>query len=190
MNAPEDTIDLMRDEFQRIIANPDSTPEIKGICVRAISEILVRVPIIEERDRLERELRETKGQLEYARARIAAITENKGDDEVTDLEKSVRQSLLDWIGAGQGDECFWEHWEECPTKIDLTPSMVWLFLEAEIGRLQRQLNSARAKLSERKTVHEWLNQIGAADKEENGKPMCLLRRLAVQFGIQPYKNDR
>ena len=144
MNTPEDTLDLMVDEFKRIIANPDSTPEIKGICVRAISEILVRVPIIEERDRLERELGQTKVQLENARARITAITENKGDDEVTSLEKLVRQSLLDWIAAGSGDECFWEHWDECPTEIDLTPNMVWLFLEAEISRLQRQLNSARA----------------------------------------------
>jgi len=218
MNTPEDTLDLMRDEFLRIIACPGATDEIKGKCVRAISEILVRVPIIQERDRLEKELRETKSKLEYSQARIAAITENKGDDSVTDLEKLVRQSLLDWIGSGMGDECFWEHWDECPTEISLTPSMVWLFLEAEISRLQRQVNSARAKLSEvtatttaegaikamqtwmdvdslaakeaklseRKTIHEWLNQIGAEDTEPNGKPMCLLRRLAVHLGIQPY----
>ena len=52
--------------------------------------------------------------------------------------------------------------------------------------LMAKLEVAQAKLSERKTVHEWLNQIGAEDTEANGKPMCLLRRLAVELGIQPY----
>lgn len=35
-----------------------------------------------------------------------------------------------------------------------------------------------AKLSERKTVHEWLNQLGIPAKE-NDKPLCLLRRLRI-----------
>lgn len=35
-----------------------------------------------------------------------------------------------------------------------------------------------AKLSERKTVHEWLNSIGVP-REERGKPLCLLRRLRI-----------
>lgn len=135
MNTPEDTLDLMRDEFQRIIANPDSTPEIKGICVRAISEILVRVPIIEMRDRLEREL-------EVARAKLSEVT------ATTTAEGAIKAMRT------------------------------WMDLDS--------LAAKEAKLSERKTVHEWLNQIGAADKEENGNPMCLLRRLAVQLGIQPY----
>lgn len=41
---------------------------------------------------------------------------------------------------------------------------------------------AAAKLSERKTVHQWLNQLGIPD-HENGKPLCLLRRLAVALKI-------
>lgn len=53
---------------------------------------------------------------------------------------------------------------------------------------KRQAEQARisAKLSERKTVHEWLNKLGTPTHEESGTPMCLLRRLAVQLGIQPY----
>lgn len=41
---------------------------------------------------------------------------------------------------------------------------------------------AEAKLSERKTVHEWLNQLGVA-REEHGKPVCLLRRLAIALKV-------
>jgi hypothetical protein len=51
------------------------------------------------------------------------------------------------------------------------------------------LKSVVAKLDERKTVHEWLNQIGIPDTEESGLPMCLLRRLAVALGIQPHCVD-
>lgn len=43
-----------------------------------------------------------------------------------------------------------------------------------------------AKLSERKTVHEWLNETGIPTEEETGKPMCLLRRLAVALGRAPH----
>lgn len=41
---------------------------------------------------------------------------------------------------------------------------------------------AEAKLSERKTVHQWLDQKGIP-QEENGKPVCLLRRLAIALKI-------
>jgi hypothetical protein len=49
-----------------------------------------------------------------------------------------------------------------------------------------EIESLSAKLDERKTVHQWLNQIGVPDKEGTGKPMCLLRRLAVALKIQAY----
>lgn len=45
-----------------------------------------------------------------------------------------------------------------------------------------------AKLSERKTVHEWLNMKGIPTHEETGKPMCLLRRLSVALGISEYSS--
>lgn len=35
-----------------------------------------------------------------------------------------------------------------------------------------------AQLSERKTVHEWLNAAGIP-KTERGKPLCLLRRTRI-----------
>lgn len=43
--------------------------------------------------------------------------------------------------------------------------------------------SDHSKLAERKTVHEWLNQKGVPAIETTGKPMCLLRRLAVALGV-------
>lgn len=51
------------------------------------------------------------------------------------------------------------------------------------------IESVVAKIGERKTVHEWMNQIGIPDTEECGAPMCLLRRLAVALGIQPHCVD-
>lgn len=50
-----------------------------------------------------------------------------------------------------------------------------------------EIDATRAKLSERKTVHQWLNQIGVPDREITGKRMCLLRRLAVALGIAPHE---
>lgn len=52
-----------------------------------------------------------------------------------------------------------------------------------------EIESLSAKLDERKTVHQWLNQIGVPDKEGTGKPMCLLRRLAVALKIQPHISE-
>lgn len=50
-----------------------------------------------------------------------------------------------------------------------------------------RLIQQEAKLSERKTVHQWLNVIGIA-REENGKPLCLLRRLSLALGIsEPFQ---
>ena len=43
-----------------------------------------------------------------------------------------------------------------------------------------------AKLSERKTVHQWLNWNGVPDIEATGRRMCLLRRIAVALGIQSH----
>lgn len=50
-----------------------------------------------------------------------------------------------------------------------------------------QLELARAKLSERKTVHQWLNAKSIPTHETTGKRMCLLRRLAVALGVAPHE---
>lgn len=58
------------------------------------------------------------------------------------------------------------------------------------GKAQRKLHESqlarmKAKLSERKTVHQWLNTKGTPT-HENGKPLCLLRRLAIALNIHDY----
>lgn len=57
--------------------------------------------------------------------------------------------------------------------------------EANAGAIA-EIPAMLAKLSERKTVHEWLNTLGTPAQEKTGAPMCLLRRLAVQLGIQQH----
>jgi hypothetical protein len=64
--------------------------------------------------------------------------------------------------------------------------MVWLetqgvpghFCAQVLNSLKLQRDRALAKCAERKTVHEWLNDLGIA-RQESGKPLCLLRRLAI-----------
>lgn len=56
MNTPEETLDLMRDEFARIAADSGATEHIRYLCQRARMEITCRVPLIAQRDRAEREL--------------------------------------------------------------------------------------------------------------------------------------
>jgi len=45
-----DDLDLMRDEFTRIRCCPGATPEIKGLCERAVTKIRQRHPVIVQRD--------------------------------------------------------------------------------------------------------------------------------------------
>ena len=56
-------IDLMADEFQRIGALVPSGTEIANLCERALTVTRQRVPVIEQRDRLERENAKLRGEL-------------------------------------------------------------------------------------------------------------------------------
>lgn len=55
--------------------------------------------------------------------------------------------------------------------------------------IAEKLEPMNAKLSERNTVHEWLNTKGTP-REEDGKPLCLLRRLAIALGIHDELKER
>lgn len=48
----------------------------------------------------------------------------------------------------------------------------------KMGKKQSREVTIQAKLSERKTVHQWLNKL-AIPVKENGKDICLLRRLRI-----------
>jgi seryl-tRNA synthetase len=59
-------LDLMVDEFKRIIAIVPNL-EVEGICTRAITQTRQRVPVIEQRDKTERERDEAQARLKEAR---------------------------------------------------------------------------------------------------------------------------
>jgi hypothetical protein len=87
------TLDLMRDEFQRIRAlNPSS--EIMGICERAVSGITQRVSVIQQRDQAERE-RAT------LQARLAELVENAfiAGAESVDDRISYDYALQRWVSS-------------------------------------------------------------------------------------------
>jgi hypothetical protein len=53
-----------------------------------------------------------------------------------------------------------------------------LHCDMTVISMRDALTEASAKMSERKTVHEWLNAQGIP-AEEGGVPLCLLRRLRI-----------
>lgn len=57
----------------------------------------------------------------------------------------------------------------------------------KLGKRQAEQVQYQIYIEERKTVHEWLNKLGTPTHEKTGLPMCLLRRLAVQLGVQPWE---
>lgn len=79
-----------------------------------------------------------------------------------------------WVSDGMKDKIM----TDCKAEIEA---------QAErIKSLEAELVMNHAKLSERKTIHARLNELGIPDTEATGKKMCLLRRLAVALGTQPH----
>lgn len=70
VSAAIDRIDLMVDEFKRIKALAGSQSEITGLCERAISISKQSVPVIQQRDRAEAELRKQRDRAERAEAEL------------------------------------------------------------------------------------------------------------------------
>ena len=65
-------------------------------------------------------------------------------------DATVKDICQAWAQAGYGDECFWEHWAECPTEETLTPTMVLACIEtqaAEIERLRGALHEVDAAIN-------------------------------------------
>lgn len=54
--SPEDTLDLMRDEFSRIASEEGVSDHVRYLCHRATMEITCSVSLISQRDRAEKEL--------------------------------------------------------------------------------------------------------------------------------------
>lgn len=60
-----DALDMMRDEFMRIIACPGCNAEIEDLANRAQLKLIQRVPVITQRDRAETELAKERARLDW-----------------------------------------------------------------------------------------------------------------------------
>jgi hypothetical protein len=67
--------------------------------------------------------------------------------------------------------------EEIEAVKTIREAVAYLVPRGEVGGPEGWTR-AEAKLHERKTVHEWLNELHI-EREEFGKPLCLLRRLRI-----------
>lgn len=131
--------------------------------------------IAEERDAAKSEVAE-------ATIRLGAMAQKLGESraEPDALIAKLAEIEKERDAAKAEDELAKVRADLAKAKEDLGVARDILALRVE------QLATASAKLSERKTVHEWLNSKGVPCKESTGKPMCLLRRLAVALGIQAH----
>ena len=108
MNTPEDTLDLMRDEFMRIAANYKATDEIKSLCRRAISDVTVSVPIIAARDNAEREAKiwETR----YNEQTLVAAAALKELGELRELIDAASDIIEIWTPQSSSQSEWKEKW--------------------------------------------------------------------------------
>ena len=67
-----DTLDMMRDEFQRIIACPGCNGEIEDLANRAQLKLIQHVPVIVQRDRAEAEAMKLRVKNRELRAALTA----------------------------------------------------------------------------------------------------------------------
>jgi len=121
--------------------------------------------------RLPKEQKERREQIQRERSCTCRREQRAGIDwRMSNLEISMRQ------GVSVTQVIRWRK-EARPTVRQYSKrDYVNLIIESE------------AKLAERKTVHEWLN-MADVPQTELGKPICLLRRLAIALGVAPWQGD-
>ena len=84
-----DALDMMRDEFMRIIACPGCNAEIEDLANRARLKLIQHVPVITQRDRAEAELA-------TERARLDWLESNAGVDwQWSDAARTVSRASID-----------------------------------------------------------------------------------------------
>ena len=92
-----DALDMMREEFMRIIACPGCNAEIEDLANRAQLKLIQRVPVITQRDRAEAELGNTKER---------ALTLANWLDQAQ-AELAAERARLDWLESDAGVDWQW-----------------------------------------------------------------------------------
>ena len=93
-----DALDMMREEFMRIIACPGCNAEIEDLANRAHLKLIQRVPVITQRDRAEAELGNTKER---------ALTLANWLDQAQ-AELAAERARLDWLESPAGMDWQWQ----------------------------------------------------------------------------------
>lgn len=89
-----DALDMMRDEFRRIIACPGCNAEIEDLANRAQIKLIQHVPVIEQRDRAEREVSQLRAALELGQENCDAVYEDLRKERD---EARRDRARLDWL---------------------------------------------------------------------------------------------
>jgi hypothetical protein len=100
-----DTLDLMKDEFERIQRAPGVSAEVIQLCNRAVADIEQHVPIIKQRDealKKVRELSRDKDALVEA-CKLAYRKHHMDDDSIgwRELSTILHDALCNAIGVGE-----------------------------------------------------------------------------------------
>ena len=113
-----DALDMMRDEFTRIIACPGCNAEIEDLANRAQLKLIQRVPVITQRDRAETELAKERARLDFhahAARQLAAVLNVAGAPEFANAEHAhawaeetaKERTRLDWLESNAGVDWQW-----------------------------------------------------------------------------------
>ena len=99
-----DTLDLMRDEFQRISVSPGVTTEVQALCARATMKIEQRISVIEQRDRLERKFGVAQLTISSLRRQVSGL-----QIQIAGKDAALRQvprlgDIIRWRSTGTEEE--------------------------------------------------------------------------------------
>lgn len=143
MNTPEETLDMMRDEFLRIAAittnlsESQSASEIRGLCQRAAMDITVRVPLIQQRDNAEREARLWENRYHEQTKLAASYFTNPVDKECICEwpDKTLRKVMVTSVDHGTA-HVIWNELHDpidgqgCVVGMEDTVPVAWLYIPA------------------------------------------------------------
>jgi len=101
--ALTDRIDLMRDEFKRILAISGDNAEVAGLCERAVKNITQHVHVIDQRDVAERERDQWKAKAEKAEQKHHEACERhvEAAKRLAEVARMLREWMDRWKIGGR-----------------------------------------------------------------------------------------